>query len=56
MKMELDKDLWNEVDGSELEPSTLGTRKIAWENKDGQTRASILLNVKYSTLQHISPS
>lgn len=54
MKMMLDKDIWNLVNGSELKPSTFGTRQIAQEKKDGQTRANILLNVKYSTLQHIS--
>ncbi len=55
MKMVLNKDVWNVVDGSELKPSTLGTRQIAREKKDGQAKANILLNVKYSTLQHISP-
>jgi hypothetical protein len=38
------------VEGSELKPSTPGTRQITWDRKDGQARASILLNVKDSTL------
>jgi len=53
--MVLNEDLWNVVDGSELKPSTFGTRQITWEKKDDQTKATIFLNVKYSTLQHISP-
>jgi hypothetical protein len=53
VKMEmvlLGRDLWSVVEGRELKPSTPGTRQIAQHRKDGQARASILLNVKDSTL------
>jgi hypothetical protein len=46
----LGRDLWSVVEGSELKPSTPGTKQIAWDWKDGQARVSILLNVKDSTL------
>jgi hypothetical protein len=39
---------------NELKPSTPSTKQITWERKDGQERANILLNLKDSTLQHIS--
>ncbi len=51
VKMEmvlLGRDLWSVVEGSELKPSTLGTRQM--DRKDAQARASILLNMKDSTL------
>jgi hypothetical protein len=46
----LGRDLWSVVEGSELKPSTLGTRQMAQDKKDGWARASNLLNVKDSTL------
>jgi hypothetical protein len=39
---------------NELKPSTLGTKQITWERKNGQEKANIFLNVKDSTLQHPS--
>jgi hypothetical protein len=36
------QDFWSVVEGSELKPSTLGTRQITWDRKDGQARASIM--------------
>jgi hypothetical protein len=49
----LGRDLWSVVEGSELKPSTPGTKQIAWHRKDGQARASILLNAK---IQHYNTS
>ncbi len=38
------------VEGSELKPSTLGTRQITWDRKDGQARASIMSKIqRYNT-------